>query len=404
MAKALLTHKTIEALKPLPGHRSELFDSKVTGLSVRVTENGTKSYCFNYTYRRKRRRLSLGRVESITLAAAREKTRKLRRDLESAGVDPGAEKSAQRSLLGAPTIQRLADEYIERHLPSKKRQRDDLRNIRSVVLPAWGSYLTHDVGRSDVTALLDSIHGNTQANRIRALLSKMFNVGIKYGLVEHNPVFGTDRRKETPRDRVLTEDEIRQAWVQLEARSDSWSLGLQLLLLTGQRPGEVFRKMRWHDIQLEDRAWVWTIPREDTKNQELHRVPLSRQAVRLLEQRRKPTAGSPWVFPGKDPDNPVVENGWSKHVRSLWAETNLEPFSAHDLRRTVLTRLASMGVTHVVIAAVANHKQLDITGRVYVRYTYDKEKRRALQAWGRRLETIVRHGVRSTRWHGVAAK
>jgi len=63
-----------------------------------------------------------------------------------------------------------------------------------------------------------------------------------------------------------------------------------------------------------------------------------------------------------------------------------------------------MGVTHVVIAAVANHKQLDITGRVYVRYTYDKEKRRALQAWGRRLETIVRHGVRSTRWHGVAAK
>ena len=152
MAKALLTHKTIEALKPLPDHRFELFDSKVTGLSVRVTENGTKSYCFNYTYRRKRRRLSLGRVESITLAAAREKTRKLRRDLESAGVDPGAEKSAQRSLLGAPTIQRLADEYIERHLPSKKRQRDDLRNIRSVVLPAWGSYLTRDVGRSDVTA------------------------------------------------------------------------------------------------------------------------------------------------------------------------------------------------------------------------------------------------------------
>ena len=73
----------------------------------------------------------------------------------------------------------------------------------------------------------------------------------------------------------------------------------------------------------------------------------------------------------------------------------MESFSAHDLRRTVLTRLASMGVNHVVIAAVANHKQLDITGRVYVRYTYDKEKRRALQAWGRRLEAIVHHGVRS---------
>ena len=68
----------------------------------------------------------------------------------------------------------------------------------------------------------------------------------------------------------------------------------------------------------------------------------------------------------------------------------MEPFSAHDLRRTVLTRLASMGVNHVVIAAVANHKQLDITG-----HTYDKEKRRALQAWGRRLEAIVHHGVTS---------
>jgi integrase len=176
---------------------------------------------------------------------------------------------------------------------------------------------------------------------------------------------------------------------------------LRLILLTGQRPGEVMG-MRWDEIDFEEA--LWTLPGSRTKNGISNVVPLSPQAIRIIErhaqeeeeqrQRREKrshdASTSMFVFPNiklKKHDEPVV------HVRKatgrIWRATGIASFSAHDLRRTCATRLGQMEIPGHVIARILNHKQMDITSMIYNKYQYLKEKREALDAWGARLVRIV---------------
>ncbi|HLE71070.1 MAG TPA: site-specific integrase [Vicinamibacteria bacterium] len=184
------------------------------------------------------------------------------------------------------------------------------------------------------------------------------------------------------RSHVMSTSDIRAFWTALVEERPRTSAVLRLMLLTAQRGGEVLG-MRWADVDFSE-GW-WTIPEERSKNGLSHRVPLSPSALALLENQRLLSSESPWIFPNASSLGPLA--GIQKAVQRVRRRAGIE-LRGHDLRRTA-SNMASMGVPRLVIARILNHVETGVTA-VYDRHSYDREKREALDAWGRRLEEIVR--------------
>ncbi len=180
------------------------------------------------------------------------------------------------------------------------------------------------------------------------------------------------------RDRRLSDDEISKVWASLGAIPPKRAACLKLILLTAQRPGEVHH-MRWQDI---DGDW-WTIPAELSKNGMSHRVPLSEPALEVLRGAEK--SDSEWVFPSAR-GGPLSNNGDGLDVIR---ERSGADFRPHDLRRTAATVMTGdLGIPRLVVAKILNHTDRDTTS-IYDRASYDRDKRRALNAWGDRVEEVV---------------
>jgi integrase len=262
------------------------------------------------------------------------------------------------------------------------------------VVPVWGSRKVKDIRRRDVIAWLDRLMNRgapIMANRTVEIARKMFAFAVERDLIEANPFAGVAKRaEERAREKVLTEDEIRAVWTAIEAEPPLLSAILKLRLLTAQRGGEV-RALRWTDIdpdiaKADDSAW-WTIPGEFSKNGKAHRVPLSAGAVDVLKDVRPRHEDPTWVFPGKKGPQVVV---WSSGSRVR--QVSKVDFVPHDLRRTAASYMASMGISRLIVSKILNHSDPSVT-KVYDRYSYDKEKRQALEAWGARLQEIVSGGA-----------
>ena len=143
---------------------------------------------------------------------------------------------------------------------------------------------------------------------------------------------------------------------------------------------------RWADIDLST-GW-WVIPENVVKNKRSHRVPLSPLAIRLLKTAKKKLGGSEYVFPNFSGDDSVRPESVSKSVPRNVAALKIAYFRSHDLRRTAATQMASMGTPSSTVGKVLNHSEGGVTA-IYNRYSYDAEKRKALNAWSRKLESII---------------
>lgn len=384
-----LTARNIGTLKPLPGQRrSEYFDENLPGFHVRVTEAGAKSYGLLYRHARRRCRLTLGSTDKLSLADARKMAREALREIAN-GVDPAAKKKKARE---ADSFADLADQYLERWAKrNKKSWREDERLINNKLLPAFGKLPAKEIRRADVRTFLESIvqrPAPIEANRTLAVIRKIYNWGISQDLVENNPCHGLPRPgKEKQRDRVLTDDEIQKVWKALDKEPVLTAGIFKLLLLTAQRKTEVL-SMRKEDI---DGSW-WTIPPDRSKNNLPHRVPLSKLAIRILDELRENSSESSWIFPSRIGDGHIAHI--HKIVDRVRERCDVE-FRTHDLRRTAASKLTSMGISRLTVSKILNHVEQGVT-RVYDRHSYDREKKEALEAWGRHLETLVGGGEG---WH-----
>ncbi len=221
------------------------------------------------------------------------------------------------------------------------------------------------------------------ANRTRALISVIFNFAIEREIVEYSPVTGVRRpAAERRRDRVLSEEEIRTLWEALELEHLTISGLFRFLLLTAQRNEET-RLTRWE--HLED--GVWRIPAENTKNGRAHSVALSPQSLAVLEPLRN--GKSPWVFasPSSRSKGPIL---WVSHACIRLKKRCGFDFRPHDLRRTAASGMAALGTSRETLSKILNHKSAD--GSVTAiddRYDREAEMRRALFAWGSKLEAIL---------------
>lgn len=386
-----LTDRGIAALKP-KAQRYEAWEDGRSGLGVRVSPAGRKSWVFMYRFGGKARRMGFGTYPAVSLADARVKHAKAKADLEKC-IDPGAKeverKAAERA---AETVADLVEEYLEKWARPRKRSADeDERQLRKDVLPVWGERKAKDITRRDVISLLDGIaeRGSPiQANRTLAVVRKMFNFAISRDIVDATPVAMVKApAKENQRDRVLSADEMRTLWKGLDVApmSAGIKLVLKLQLATAQRKGEIVGAAL-SEFDFEDN--VWTIPAEHSKNGQAHRVPLSPLALDLLREARAQAGGSPWLFPSPTVNGPITAHSVNRAVYKSLPNVGLEDMTPHDLRRTAASNMTSMGVNRLTVSKILNHVETGVTA-VYDRHGYDAEKRHALEAWASRLEEIV---------------
>ena len=388
-----------DVVKAIPLDRDGLFpDASQDGLYVRV-QRRAKSWAVRYTVDGVKRQKTMPLTQPYK--AARDLARELRleakrgRDVVAERRGELAEKREQarsereRSgrLLGRIVGPYLAD-------AATKLRPATLREMRRYLQTVLAPLHDHDADRLDVRtvasvlATVAQIRGRTSANRARAYLSACLSFGVATGLIERNILIGTKRpQPEQQRDRVLEEVELRAVWLASDP-STGYGAIVRLLLLTGQRREEV-GGMRWCELDL-DRA-KWALPPERTKNGRPHHVPLSRQAVEILAARPR-LEGREAVFGRSDGRG---FSGWSKCKQRIDAEVMLaKPWVIHDLRRTVVTGMAEIGVAPHVIEAIVNHVSGHKGGvaGIYNRATLMPERTAALQRWADHLESLLARG------------
>ena len=241
--------------------------------------------------------------------------------------------------------------------------------------------------RRDVQRVLDRIteRGSPQSERkLFGDIRSIIRWAVSRGDLEHDMMQGMKAPSvSTPRERFLTEDEIAALWEAWPTLlSPRVTLALRLALVTGQRIGEITGMM---EDELDLRKGIWTIPASRSKNGIQHVVPLTDMALALIKEARA-TAVLGRMFPGLN----SVKIG--QQIIRYRDRLPVSDWAAHDLRRSVCTHLAKMGVPTLHIGAVVNHRQVTkagVTLDLYVQYDYAKEKREALELWADRLSAIV---------------
>ena len=391
-----LTERTIKPIAAPPKGYRITWDDELKGLGLRTTASGVKAFVYNFrTARGQQRRITLGKWPTITATAARIRARDFATKVHL-GEDPLEQKQTEWAAL---TTKRLVDlfagggsspggEKIRSHLRSKKRGWELELYLRRDFLPFVGpNRKAEDVRRSDIKGLLNekAMTAPIAANRLLEAVRLLYNWGIEEELLETTPCVKIKRPgNETSRDRVLSDDEIHTFWLRLDSTKrmgEGVRVALRLILITAARPGEVCG-LDWSELDLM-RGW-WEIPRERTKGDRLHRVPITGLALEQIE--KQPRAGR-WVFPSLK-EQPLKVLALSHALRHNREHFALPRFTPHDLRRTAASHLASVGVERFIISRVLSHTDQEVTG-VYDRYAYDKEKRRALERWERKLRRII---------------
>ncbi len=391
MPKARLTAASVERLRPPAKGRIEHWDSLLPGFGLRVSETGAKTWVLMYRVGQRQRRLTLGKYPALGLAKAREKAREALDQLDH-GVDPAAHR---KGLQGgaADTFEDVADLFVERY--ARRHQRIPERTeylIEKHVKPEWKGRKLESVTRGDVALLVDGIAESgtpVMANRVLTVIKKLFGWAVARDLIVLSPAAGVEAPgKETARDRVLTDTELKAVWEACEALGYPFGPLFRLLVLTGQRRGEVVR-MAWSDIE----DGTWTLPREITKSDRLHVVPLSGLAVETIEAVPQ-IEGCDLLFPSlRGTDRPL--SGFSRAKRQLDTLSGVDGWRLHDLRRCAASGLARLQTAPHVIEAVLNHRSGTISGvaAVYNRYSYLDEKRLALEAWAQHVQGLAADNV-----------
>ena len=381
----MLTTKSLDAMPPATTKRYEVRDQKVNGLHVRVSTTGAKVF---YTLVRpygSRRRVKIGPYPVVSLADARRKAMEIARDVELGEFDKVPEVSETSAL----TLGEMIPKFIELHAkPNTK----DWKRTQSVLRKFDGLKVRplDQIKRQDVTKVLDGIIASgTPTRAIRALsaIKKLMNWCVMRGDIETSPVaLLRPPTREIPRDRVLSDAEIRAVWQHSDAEGYPFGPFLKLLMMTGQRRAEV-SDMRWSELNLDE--GMRELPASRVKNARLHIAPLPPQAVDILRALHR-FLDSEFVFTTTW-RSAISGFGRLKERIEATLPENTPDWRFHDFRRTASTGMAKIGVAPHVIDAVTNHKSGVVSGvgaRAVV-YTYFNEKRDALERWAKYVEEIT---------------
>ena len=338
--KRKLTTIFLQKLKPQP-RGFMVWDSHQRGLALRVEPTGYRAWKVVYRHHNRPRWYHLGAADAISLGDARKLAAEVMLDV-ARGRDPQAERRAER---GKDTLADLAERYLEQHAKRKNKsweQADYL--VRRHLLPRLGKLRAADVSKADVRGAIERITSPTVANQTLAAASAIFSWAIaeEIGGVKSNPCSKVARHKLRSRERVLSASELPLVWNAFHSVGLVASTALKLILLTGQRPGEVAHMRREH---IKD-GW-WEMPGDPdpksgwpgTKNGKTHRVWLPRAAQALLAELEEVATG--YVFASAR-GYPV--GSLDAAMRNICGNLGItDKVTPHDLRRTHGSTITALG-------------------------------------------------------------
>ena len=345
-----LDRSSIAKLTPPPPGRFDVvhWDDGMPGLGVRILKSGSRFWVVRYRIGRRQRVVNLGKIAILSPGQARSKASEILAQAKL-GHDFQADRKARTSQTKL-TFGRLAAEFIRRYVEVVQRPRTRLETRR--LLAKWkhlDDLVGEDVSRALIAEGLTRIEeqsGLVTRNRARSAVSRLFAWAMQEGLADHNPVVDTAVRPEVPRDRVLSLNELKHIWAATDGPGD-YNCIIRLLVLTGQRRAEV-AGIAWEEVDFE--GALWRIPSTRTKNGRGHDVPLSDEALSILANVGS-RDGRALVFgEGSGPFS-----GWSKSKERLDRRSGVTRWRLHDLRRTVVTGMAELGIQPHVIEAIVNH-------------------------------------------------
>lgn len=400
MASGKITKRSIDAMVAGPA-AAFLWDPDLKGFGARISPSGVISYVYQFRMGGREaptRRATIGKHGSPwTPTTARSEAERLALMIAQ-GVDPvDADKQRRRE-----AVDLAFSSYADRFTASCKGagwRRVVEQSMRLHLKPVFrGKPLTR-IGRSDVADALDRMPQEQVGNRrnVFAVLRRMFRWAISRGDLSASPMDGMDTPPPVkPRDRWLTDPELRRIWLAAPPTHRCFGPIVRLLIVTGQRREEV-SGLNWSELDREAR--LWTLPGNRTKNGEPNTVPLNSLALVELDQ----MAGSEkWPRRGRvfatssGAGFTAYAKGKKKLDRLIEKDASpMDPWRLHDLRRTLATGMQRLGVRFEVTEALLNHvsgSRAGVAG-IYQRHDWKPEKAAALDAWNAHLMTILQDAL-----------
>ena len=342
-----------------------VWDADQKGLALRVHPSGRSAFVFVYRHRQRSRWFHIGDAKAIGLANARTKAAELMLAVVRDGKDPAAEKRTGRQ---SATFGALASRYLEEYAKRRNRswrQTDQL--VRRYLLPKWGELDASAITRADVRTILGKINGPVHANQVLASASAIFTWATRQEILTNNPCRGIERNATVSRERVLSDTEVPLFWQALSnANAGVAGLALKVLLLTGQRPGEVARMRHEHIAD----GW-WTMPGapeaatkwKGTKNAQTHRIWLPQPVRDIIAELNTGDDGG-FVF----------GQVWNlaAPMRDVCKRLEIPRATPHDLLRTHGTTVTALGFGRDAMNRIQNHREGGIAS-VYDRHQYADE-------------------------------
>ena len=369
--KRKLTKRAVESLAapaPVDGkpQQSWIYDTATPRLAVCTWSSGARSWYWVGRYAGRMLRMKLGSYPEMTPEQARKLAGRVSANV-AAGLDPRADRRQARTEM---TLGEVFNRYLEDHAkPHKKTWWED-QAVFDRYCGALKARRLSTITKSDIRILHAKVgkRGKYAANRLLALLSKVFAFAADLGFENENPCRGVQRFREQSRDRFLQGDELQRFFEALEGESPDMRDYFKLALFCGARRGNL-QAMRWDQLDLDH--GLWRVP--DTKAGEPQTVYLPAEAVNILRERRE-TSKSEWVFPsrpGSAAPHVTYQYGAWKRVCKRAGLDNLRP---HDLRRSLGSWQAATGATLPVIAKSLGHKNQSTTA-IYARLNLDPVRR-----------------------------
>jgi integrase len=355
------------------------WDTHQHGLVLRVRPSGNKSWYAVHSRHGRPRWLALGSAKAIELSDARMLAAEAMLAV-ARGHDPAAEKKAER---GVGTFAELHERYLEGHAKkyNKSWQQADAL-IRRHALPKWGKLHASAITRGDIKQMMTRIEAPITANQTLAAVSAIFTWGVREEIVTANPCKLVERNPTQSRERVLADSEVSLFWKALDDVDPTRAAALKMILLTGQRPGEVAHMRREHIVD----GW-WTMPGAPTdtwpgtKNAESHRVWIPGPALALIGNDREPG----FVFAGLR-GGPVT--GLDGAMRDVCRALDVDRATPHDLRRTHGSTITGLGLGRDAMNRVQNHKEGGVTD-TYDRHGYADENKRVMEAVAAKIMALI---------------
>ncbi len=387
MPKMKLTKRAIDDLQP--GDKDAFFwDADITGLAVKVTPKGKKTFMVQYRPGGRgspTRKIFIGPFGEVTLHKARTEAKRIF-GLRAEGRDPALERQQAKQRAISNKFADIAADFLAKYASQNRTVDETARILKRDVLPKWGKRSIHEIGKRDVNDLLDVVvarGSHVMANRTLANLRRLFSWCVSRGIITASPCEGISApHREKARDRVLSDDELIAIFNAAKQMGGAFGAIIQMLILTAQRRNEV-SEMTWNELDLNND--IWTIPGSRTKNEKPHFVHLSEQASAVLSSVLNVGAFT-FTSNGKTPFS-----GFSKAKKRLEELSGVTDWRLHDIRRTVTSGMAQLGIAPHVADKILNHQSGTISGvaAVYQRHEFLDERKTALEAWGRYVQSLL---------------